>query len=366
MDSLEPCWLLFRLKKYELAEAKVLEYLAKQPGSHDAYGLRALICLNTKRLDEALIFANRTVELAPADGWSHYILSSVLLHTDDHAPAIHHAENAVLLAPYSEEMQHHLVSALIYTWNHDRAHRCIFTVLSIDPRHAPTLREYGKLKCRMNEHRSAELLLRYALSLNPEDEATHEAMGWLSLEQNQTHLAFHFFRDSLAINPQNQTAEQGFEYAEKHRAYSQLPEQLSRWIAKLDLARNSEQQSPRLEENEQSLETSVQEIIFRDMQCYLTPEELTEFQAGKVVIFTDASQFTASNARDTSSLTTTRITFTRSIPEVPVYPAIETERSPEDTENETGDLSPRVKKIILYSFFTLWLLGILMTLFFRK
>lgn len=268
--SLEPIWHLYRLSKLELADRLAGESIRQFPEWSAAYLLRSLIRAKADRIDEAIADAEQGLSLQPDDDWSHYVMAYVMLCQNDCSRAKYHLLIAIGLEPESAEYFRLLAHVFIQTWELDSAYRAALQSLILDPEYVPALREYGLLKYHHNRNNDSAAVFQYVLSIDPEDDYCHRLLGWISLDRDNPEKAVTHFAESLRLDPLSSDAQSGLEYA-KNRG-NILHQKLSEWINGRDGC------------NEPDVESTVQNMIFHDLERYLHPREFSQFEAGSTIV----------------------------------------------------------------------------------
>ncbi len=103
---------LASLSQYDEAEAQLRDEIRISPDSGALPYIRiAFIALKTQRPGDALVAAQRAVQLAPQSAEAHYILGRALLSSGDTQQAIKELETANGMMPNSPEIHFHLARA---------------------------------------------------------------------------------------------------------------------------------------------------------------------------------------------------------------------------------------------------------------
>ena len=76
-------FLLFETKRYELAINEIQLELSQSPDNHLLYAYFALALSALDKQDEALIQAQKAIEIAPDDDYVYFVLASVYLEKKD-------------------------------------------------------------------------------------------------------------------------------------------------------------------------------------------------------------------------------------------------------------------------------------------
>jgi tetratricopeptide (TPR) repeat protein len=146
------------------AERCCVELIERDPRHFDALHLLGVVCLDGKRLSEAIEYLTRAVSERPADPKAHYHLGTALLGLKDHERAEIPLRQALVLQPEDIGTLNNLGSALTGQGRHEDAIECFRQVLARQPGHVVAHYNMGNSLSALDRPDAAVASYRAALA----------------------------------------------------------------------------------------------------------------------------------------------------------------------------------------------------------
>ncbi len=169
--------LLFKQRRYAMAERELREELAETPQSGWAHGLLGRCLAEQKRLLEAVEANEEGVRLAPAVPYVHYVLGLTYKECGRLKEAEGALREALRLEPRNPD---YLLSLSWVQYLRDDLRGALISLkqgLAIDPDHVGCHNARGQLQRLLGNWRKAEATLRESLRLDPENDFTHTQLA---------------------------------------------------------------------------------------------------------------------------------------------------------------------------------------------
>ncbi|MBN1875331.1 MAG: tetratricopeptide repeat protein [Anaerolineae bacterium] len=209
--------LLIDLKRYQDAEGRLREALAREPQHAEAHRLLAYTLYHQDRNTEALREIQVSIGLEPAEGHNYYVCALIFLEMERANKAMAMIQEALRLDP--EIAAYHAALGHIYLYQKawHKALDAARTGLRINPEDVACINVQATALVKLGLQDSADETLTYALSLDPANATTHANQGWAYLHQGEHQPALEHFREALRLNPMSDWARQGIVEALKAR-----------------------------------------------------------------------------------------------------------------------------------------------------
>jgi len=153
------------------------------------------------KLDEAISYYLRTLQIASDCAEAHSNLGNALLEKGKIDEAISHHRQALQVKPNSAEMQNNLGYALQSKGNLDEAIICYRQALQIKPNFAEVIYNLGNALNSQNKPDEAIHHYRQALQLKPDYAEAHNNLGNVLKSQGKLDEAISHFRQALLAKP---------------------------------------------------------------------------------------------------------------------------------------------------------------------
>jgi tetratricopeptide (TPR) repeat protein len=178
----------------------------------------ALLCLTRAlleqdRYEEAERTARVAVQVAPTDGYTHYLLGFVLQVAGRHADSIASLREAVRLDPRVPNYHARLAIALSESGAKEEAQLVIDAVASLDTQDALLIDECAYVYSLLAQHDRAEQFARRAIALRPADPKAHWRLAWVLANRRAFAASAAAARAALAIDPNSWAAWEELGYA---------------------------------------------------------------------------------------------------------------------------------------------------------
>jgi tetratricopeptide (TPR) repeat protein len=157
------------------------ELLQETPNEGNLFFLKAQIASRVDKLQEAINFINKSIELNPYDADYFGFKGALLMDKKKFEEALHFVNEG----------------------------------LKLDPKNAACL----NIRARLLTKEEAEQTVEHILYDNAEDDYAHANVGWVSLENGDTKKALHHFKQALQLNPNMQYAREGMATAIKSKNF---------------------------------------------------------------------------------------------------------------------------------------------------
>ncbi len=200
---------LFRVKRYRDAKAKLRALLADDPAFAHGHVMlsRALYC--QKRYADALQEAEAAICLAPDDPEGHYWCAQALAKLDKVDKAMSAIREAMRLNP--QNARYHAVVSFIHTLRNDweKALAVAEAGLCIDPTNIRCSNFRALCLVNLERHDEAEQTLVATLARDPEQASLHLSRGLVTLHRDDYEQSASHFREALRLNPMSDAAKWG-------------------------------------------------------------------------------------------------------------------------------------------------------------
>ena len=200
--------ILYRNRRYDLAEVEVRERLGLAPESPDGFILLS-ICRSARGDGSGVIWAERALELAPNDARALYALGWAQLKGNRLAEAEASLRRAVEANPRESYILAMLSAVLIARAAWSGAVEAAESGLAIDPECDGCLNNRAVALKHLGRCTEALAELRAGLERYPEIAHFHANIGWSLLDEIAPSRAVCHFREALRLDPQNASAKSG-------------------------------------------------------------------------------------------------------------------------------------------------------------
>jgi tetratricopeptide (TPR) repeat protein len=175
----------FNVSDYTTSSKMIDELLQETPNEGNLFFLKAQIASRVDKLQEAINFINKSIELNPYDADYFGFKGALLMDKKKFEEALHFVNEG----------------------------------LKLDPKNAACLNIRARLLTKLNRKEEAEQTVEHILYDNAEDDYAHANVGWVSLENGDTKKALHHFKQALQLNPNMQYAREGMATAIKSKNF---------------------------------------------------------------------------------------------------------------------------------------------------
>ncbi len=177
------------------------------PGSEEAHRVFAMMLLDEGRAGEALPYAQRDVEIAPKQSYSHMTLGSVLRQLGRLQEAMTQDEQALQLNPDAAEAHYNYGTALLELGKTPEAMEHFEQALRIKPDYAEAHCNLGIALARTGKIQEAIQHYEQALRIDPNFADAHTDLGAALAQTGKIDEAIQHYEQALRSNP---------DYAESH------------------------------------------------------------------------------------------------------------------------------------------------------
>ena len=197
----EAAQVLHRQGKLAEAEQQYRIALQAYPDHPGILHFLGLVCIQSKRSEEAVGLLRRARDAAPQDAAIHSNLGMALLLLGRCEEAIDELEKALKLKPDFPDALSHLGSALGALGQHEKALQCLARAVTLQPGNASAQNNYGTALAALERHDEALGYYRKALAINPKHANAHNNIGKSLEALNRPAEALEAFERALAIDP---------------------------------------------------------------------------------------------------------------------------------------------------------------------
>ncbi len=162
---------------HEEARRAAGELLSRFPQSSEAHQIMALLEKSLRQTDEAAVYWQKSVELAPADPRARAGLALVYLDQGEDRLAADTLEEAIAVGCSSPEVYETLATALIRLGSFDRAVAILGEGLVLFPRSSRSWLLLGQAQIQQNDLEQAEQSLKKAIELTPDYTDAHYTLS---------------------------------------------------------------------------------------------------------------------------------------------------------------------------------------------
>ncbi|MGD1021060.1 MAG: tetratricopeptide repeat protein [Verrucomicrobiia bacterium] len=187
-------------------EAKHRAALAEFPDSQQVNRELAAELLDQGRASEALVYAQRSVEIAPQVCDGHVVLGLVLCRLGRLPEAITYYEQALWINPDYADAHYDLGVALAQTGKIEEAIAHFEQALRVNPDYAQAHYNLGVALAQTGKIEEAIVHYEQALRINPDDAEAHYNLGVVLARTGKTKEAIAHFEQALRIKPDSAEA----------------------------------------------------------------------------------------------------------------------------------------------------------------
>jgi len=188
-----------RMKKGDLITAReaVEKALEKNPGYSEAYNLRGVINFQEKKIDEAILDYQKSVDLKPSNYLGQLNLASSFMEKNAWKDALSPIDKAIQLAPDSSAgyVQRGIIRAALHLI--DLSKQDFTTSLKLNPKEINAYYNRGNLYFQQDKLDSAILDFEQSISINSEYGKAYYALGLSYYKKNKLE------KSCLAFNQAN-------------------------------------------------------------------------------------------------------------------------------------------------------------------
>lgn len=179
------------------ARAAIQKAIEKNPGYSEAYNLRGVINFQEKKIDEAILDYQKSVDLKPSNYLGQLNLASAFMEKNGWKDALAPIEKAVKIAPDSSAgyLQRGIIRAALHLINLSK--QDFKTSIKLNPKEINAYYNRGNLYFQEEKLDSAILDFERSISLNSEYGKAYYALGLSYYKKND------FEKSCLAFNQAN-------------------------------------------------------------------------------------------------------------------------------------------------------------------
>jgi tetratricopeptide (TPR) repeat protein len=185
-----------RMKKGDLITAReaIEKALEKNPGYSEAYNLRGVINFQEKKIEEAILDYQKSVDLKPSNYLGQLNLAAAFMEKNAWKDAVNPIEKAVKIAPDSSAgyLQRGIIRAALHQI--DLSKQDFKTCIALNPKEINAFYNRGNLYFQEDKLDSAILDFEQTISLNSEYGKSYYALGLSYYKKNN------FEKSCLAFN----------------------------------------------------------------------------------------------------------------------------------------------------------------------
>ena len=221
---LEKATYLTEIERWNEAIPLLIKVIAQNPDHFHANCMLALCYHSLKDFENALLFAEKAVSVAPDEEWGHRLRSIVLTEQGKNKEALKAAEETARLAPYEPFALQVLANAYLGVNKPQKAQETAEKMRETAPESEYSFFTLGNVYIARGNNYEAETCFREALRLNPnfadarnnlgvailrqkENESTFYKSSQLSLFQTEEKDEVHtHFSEAIKLEPGNKVA----------------------------------------------------------------------------------------------------------------------------------------------------------------
>ena len=191
-----------RMKKGDLITAReaVEKALEKNPGYSEAYNLRGVINFQEKKIDDAILDYQKSVDLKPSNYLGQLNLASALMEKNAWKDAVSPIDKAIQLAPDSSAgyVQRGIIRAALHLI--DLSKQDFTNSIKLNPKEINAYYNRGNLYFQQDKLDSAILDFEQSISINSEYGKAYYALGLSYYKKNKLEKSCLAFNQANKLN----------------------------------------------------------------------------------------------------------------------------------------------------------------------
>jgi tetratricopeptide (TPR) repeat protein len=160
----------FNLGELELSLKILSDVISDDPEDWFSNYLIVFVYCAMERLDDAFVFAEKTLDLDPEDELSFYAIANVEFQRDNYLPALRHCNSGLGIDPENDAIKELKSRVLISSGENENARKLIDQLLKSDPNNSDAHALKGAIDLNKENYKDAKKHLLTSLSLNPHDQ----------------------------------------------------------------------------------------------------------------------------------------------------------------------------------------------------
>jgi len=209
--------LLFEQGRFADAIGELRLQLGDRAEDSLTHGLLGLCLAEVEKYDEAMHHAQQAIHLAPEHPFGQYALAQVMLRRNRYDAAQAAILEAIRLNPYQADYFAILASLHLRASRWRDALEAANQGLAIEPEHGLCTNLRAQAQVKLGDRTAAAATMNAALARRPDDPYAHANQGWAQLHEGEPLKAMEHFREALRLNPEMEWARAGIVEAMKAR-----------------------------------------------------------------------------------------------------------------------------------------------------
>ncbi len=191
----------FKSGKFEIAKKETALLIKKFPNNYFLYNLFGAILAGQKKLDEAVIYFEKSIQIFPDYANAYNNLAGVLTDQKKYNKAIEYFQKAIQINPKLSEAHHNLGRALSEVERYDEAINNYNQAIKIKPNYVKAYYNLGDVYRTLNDFENAISFYEKAIQINPDYVDAHNNLGVAFEKSGEDQKAIGCYKKAIQINP---------------------------------------------------------------------------------------------------------------------------------------------------------------------
>ncbi len=196
----------FKSGKFEIAKKETALLIKKFPNNYFLYNLFGAILAGQKKLDEAVIYFEKSIQIFPDYANAYNNLAGVLTDQKKYNKAIEYFQKAIQINPKLSEAHHNLGRALSEVERYDEAINNYNQAIKIKPNYVKAYYNLGDVYRTLNDFENAISCYEKAIQINPDYVNAHNNLGMAFEKSGEDQKAIGCYEKAIHIEPNNLTS----------------------------------------------------------------------------------------------------------------------------------------------------------------
>ena len=193
----------FKSGKFEIAKKETTLLIKKFPNNYFLYNLFGAILAGQKKLDEAVIYFEKSIQISPNYADSYNNLAGVLADQKKYDKAIEYFQKAIQINPKLPEAYHNLGKALAEVERYDEAINNYNQAIKIKPNYVKAYDNLGNVYRILNDFENAISCYEKTIEIDSNYSDTYNKLAILYCDIGRVDDARKCFQKLFKLKPDN-------------------------------------------------------------------------------------------------------------------------------------------------------------------
>ena len=193
----------FRSGKYEIAKREAALLLKKFPNNYFLYNLFGAILAGQKKLDEAIIYFEKSIKISPVYADAYNNLAGVLLDQKKYDKAIEYFQKAIKIKPNLSEAYYNLGNTFSEIEKYEESINNYNKAIQIKPNYAKAYNNLGNVYRKINDFENAISSYEKTLKIDSKYLETYNKLAILYCDIGRVNDARKCYQKLFKLKPDN-------------------------------------------------------------------------------------------------------------------------------------------------------------------